>query len=381
MRIAPLLPLLFSLLLPLSGFGCAREEPAPRLPAAPDRDLAMQFRAALTAGYAALEADSLERALEHFALLDALVPEGALAEYHRACAYGRAGRVAEATEALRRAIAKGYADPDEAEADPDLAGVRAGADWLAIQGALRAGEERGRAALARALREFDSGVEPSFPSFDSLRSYYGELRRPAAYATMVHPRAVAARMRLEVLQRELAAIERFGREHPAASPYALLMERLRAQSLLPEIEGRPWTLGRHELVRTADEILARHADSIGAAAAALWKVRADWYGQLRGEVRDLPRAASDAVVDRLRGVANRYPGTPGGCEARLEALVIAAEHDAGDLARLRPLLHELEADCGLDPRSMPQYGYKVNELALRVKGAPDFQAVDIDGRP
>lgn len=362
------------------AFGCTREPRAPEPPAAPDRELVTRFRSAVTAGYAALEADSLARALEIFRGLGEIAPASPYDEYHSACAYGRSGRTGDATTSLRRAIAKGYADLAEAESDPDLAAVREGSEWPALRAALQGAQEKARAELARALRELPSAAEPAFPTLDSLHSHYGALRQSAGFAGLVYGAPAAARLRVGGLSHELAALARFAGDHPEVSPHAILMARLAAQSRLPEIDGRPWTLGREQLLRTAEEILAQYPDSSGAAIAALWQVRGDWYGRLQGAVRDVPRSECDAVVERLREVAARYPGTPGGCEARVEALIVTAEHDGDDLDRLRPLLQELERDCGLDPRSQPEFGYKINELAMRVFGAPDFSAEDIDGR-
>jgi thiol-disulfide isomerase/thioredoxin len=362
--------------------GCAKDagRKAEALPPLPDAALIRQARMLTQAGYAALEADSLDRALAQFRGLSELVPGTPRADYHAACAYARAGKLPEAAAALRRAIEQGYTDIAGAESDPDFAALRASSDWQALADAMKARAAQDRALLQSAYRELDPGTEPAFPSLDSLQTHYDGLQQAAYYSGVVYSDIVMARLRCDVLNRRLAALERYRRDHPETPAYEIAMRRLLGQSILPEIEGRPWTLGRDALLKTADAILTQYPDSAGASLAALWKVRADWYGQLQGEVRDAPPAAADAAVENLRAVAQRYPGGPGGCEAQIEAILIVADQSGDDVTRLRPLLTELESGCGLDPRRMGEYGYRINELALRAFGAPEFTATDMGGR-
>jgi thiol-disulfide isomerase/thioredoxin len=364
------------------GDGCAREggQASKALPALPTPTLIGQIRAATSAGYAALGADSLDRALEHFRRLSMLVPETPRADYHIACAYARAGQPEEGLQALRRAIEKGYSDLAGAAADPDLETLRARDEWAALAEDMRQLERRGRIALERAYRELSPDSEPAFPTLDSLETHYDDLQRRAQSAGLIYSDLVAAQLRCDALNHRIAGLERYRREHDATERYAILMSRLRAQSLLPEIDDRPWTLGRSALLATADEILSQYPDSAGAADAALWKVRADWYGGLRGEVREVAPVTCDAIVARLREVAAQYPGKPGGCDALIEAVLIVADNSEDDLERIRPVLADLESRCGINPRAYPESGYRINELALRVNGAPDFSATDIDGR-
>ena len=360
--------------------GCAGErDAAPPLPPLPNPQLLGAFRAATEAGYDALAADSLEAALTHFAQLRHLAPASPRADYHSACAYSRSGDTTAAVAALERAIEAGFSDPVEVATDPDLAAVRAHAAWPRLEtrmNAQRAAEEQ---ALRGLYQRRAPESEPRFATFAACQAHYDSLRRVARMAAWVYPELTSARLRAEIVNRRIAALRRFAQEHDDFGRYDLLVATLAAQSELPEIDRRPWQLGREAARYTADLILADYPDSSGAALAALWQVRADWYGSIDGPPSEAGSQALADVIADLRAVGDRYPGTPGGCEARIEAVVLAAEQSP-DLAPLRPLLTELEADCGLDPRRLGSYGYRVIELALRAQGAPDFAVSDIDGR-
>jgi predicted esterase len=65
------------------------------------------------------------RAADRYRFMTRIRPENAHAEYNLACALALAGNRKDAIEALRRAVAKGLADADAIEKDPDLASLRA----------------------------------------------------------------------------------------------------------------------------------------------------------------------------------------------------------------------------------------------------------------
>jgi hypothetical protein len=52
--------------------------------------------------------------------------------YNCACLYSRLGETAKAIESLRGAMAKGYADDGWLAHDPDLDGLRAHPDFIAL---------------------------------------------------------------------------------------------------------------------------------------------------------------------------------------------------------------------------------------------------------
>ncbi|MCK4414739.1 MAG: redoxin domain-containing protein [Candidatus Eisenbacteria sp.] len=339
------------------------------------------FRAETAAGYATLDADNLTGALAHFERLAERVPDSPMAPYHMACAYARTGNDTEALTALRRAVDLGYASPHDAESDPDLEALQTSAQWEALRAGMEANREAARTALADALREVPPEQEPLFPTLDSLSAFYTGLYRRAYAAGRIYAQPRVDRMRLEVIGRRLAALERFAQAQPEdASDYPPLLHRLEAQTMLADIGQLPWTVGREELVATADQILARFPDSLGAATADLWKVRADWYGRLTGDVASMPGEACEQAISNLRAVAVRYPETPGGCEALAEAIEITAECTGRDIERLRPLLTELQSRCPFTRENLGRFMYTINEVNLLVEGVPGFVATDIDGR-
>ena len=359
--------------------GCATDAPAPR--ELPDSETVRAFLQTQSSGYAALEVGSLEVALARFDELLALIPDSPLGHYHRACALGRTSETSEAAAALRTAIAHGFSDLARAENDPDLAAVRGEESWGGLVAAMHAALTDQRAQLHASLSELPNDGEPSFPDLDSLRSHYNPLYYEAAMLMRVYPEPLAAAEACRVLSHKLAGLGRYRAEHEnEPERYATDLELLTSLRDLPDMEGRPWVVGRSFCERYADRILQTYPDSSGAVLAALWKVRSDWYGRQQAPVAEVPPAELAPVVERLAAVAERYPGTPSGAEALAEAIVLQAHATERDLAAIRPLVAALRSSPAYQRQNLGRFAYDVSEYILLAAGPADFTASDIDGR-
>ncbi|MBD3235646.1 MAG: redoxin domain-containing protein [Candidatus Eisenbacteria bacterium] len=373
--LAPLLLLVLLATLP----GCAGETPAPAR--RPDTAAIQTFLETQSRGYQALDADSLALALARFEELLVLIPDSPLGHYHRACAYARTGAVDQAIAALRQAIVLGFSNVERALHDPDLAALRDDPAWESLTDEMEANRTRQHEALAGSLYELPIQGQPSFPDLDSLRAHYDPRYREAALLLRVYPEPVAAVEAVRVLSRKLAGLERYRSERESeAARYAADMELLRAVADLADIDRRPWRLGRDRCERYADRILEQYPDSSGAALAALWQVRCDWYGRQTDPVEDEAATDLQPVVAQLRAVAERYPEAPASAEALAEAIVLQSHASEGDLARIRPLADALLASPAYARENLGRFAYDASEYLLRAGPLPDFEATDIEGR-
>ena len=394
--IVPLVAL--SLAVAIFGSGCETVEQSADL-LTPDAGTLRMFLQAEADGYAALDANSLDVALTSFAGMIRIIPASPMGHYHTACAYGRTGSADQAAAALRTAIDLGFSDIHRAGADPDLQALRSHSDWELLVAAMSTTLAAQREALHSSIRRLAAQEEPPFPALDSLNSYYDERYYDAHALRRVYSDAAAARSACEVVSHRLAALERFKQEHTGLDDrYGADLNMLVALEDLPEMDGRPWVLGREATVQVADRILSTYPDSAGAARAALWKVRAAWYGrevdetdetdetsqmtEMSGmtETNQTAAEAAGQAITELLAVARRYPGTSGGGQALAEAIATKAEGTAGDLEAVRPLVDELSNNFTLDGETLGRYAYAVNEFVLRLRGAPDFTVLDTDGQ-
>lgn len=358
--------------------GCQKEKTG--LPAMPDIETVRAFIQLESSGYLAMDADSLDAALADFNQMSAVLPASPLSHYNMACAYGRKGDVPAALAALRKAISLGYSDEKAASQDPDLEAVRANPEWPALGAEMRSAQDKQREALRGAIRSIPPTAEPEFANLDSLQAHYNSLYRRAVGLRRVYPDPVAARFACDVLSHKLAALERFKQSHPETSAqYATDLAMLTSLTDLPSMTGRPWEVGRGTALRLADHILQTYPDSTGAALAALWKVRADWYSKPEPGPEGMSLQTIRPVVDQFRGVAQRYPGTEAGAQALSEAIMLIYNTEPGNLEELRPLVTELSSGFDATYKTLGDNAYTVNELIMLLQGAREFTATDIDG--
>ena len=351
---------------------------APELPGA---SLIMRFVRETSMGYAALEADSAQVALQRFGELASLVPQSPRAHCNIACARARLGQLDEARAAFERAIDLGYAEIEEVEEDPDIAPLRAQKYWPDLLERMHGNLESMRSALAAQLAHPAAQDDPVFTDLDSLKAHFGEMERRTGGAARIYGRPTVSRMQLDIMMRKLAALDRMlSKTTDDSLALPIRLEILRTRAGFADLEERPWTVGRKSALATARDFRARYPQSEEAAVAALWIARAEWYGKMRAKIEETPKQDCEAAITELRSVASSYPQTPGGCQALAEAIQITAESSARDMDRVRPLFEELEAGCKLDRNLLGDLYYSMNEYRLQVHGVPDFSATDIDGR-
>jgi hypothetical protein len=342
-----------SLAAAIFGSGCETVEQSAGLPT-PDAETLRIFLQAEADGYAALDADSLDEALASFAGMSRIIPGSPMGHYHTACAYGRTGSTDQAVAALRAAIDLGFSDIHRVGTDPDLQALQPHPDWEVLVAAMSTVLAAQREALHSSIRTLAAREEPPFPTLDSLNSYYDERYYDAHALRRIYSDAAAARSACEVISHRMAALERFKQEHPAPGEhYGADMNMLTALEVLPDMDGQPWVLGRETTLRVAERILSTYPDSAGAARAALWKVRAAWYGrevdetdetgQMTGmsgmaETSEMAAEAAGEAITKLLAVAREYPGTQ-----RSTARPLGATHTRSMSSH---------SDCGA-PRTSP----------------------------
>jgi len=363
--------------------GCAGEPPMSGsrdalVVALPDAATAEAFSQTVEQGYNLLEEGKLEEALAQFRRLQEMVPASPYADYHLACAYGRNGKVEEGVRALQKAVEKGLASRMQVEEDPDLKGLAGHASWAGILAALGENLRKQNALLGAPLEIPDPGQAPSFANLDTLRAQYQQEARATFGPAGLYPAAIGVAHLGRIAGREIAALERFKREHPEpALRYDADLTALRAVTWLARMSA-PWVVGRDQAIRIAERIRQTYPDSSGAGEAALWSAKAgiSAFHDAQGAI-----TAADAAqaVTKLIEVADAYRGTEWEGQALAEAIWYENQATSRDLVRIRPLVDRLLASKQEDLRGLER-AYEVNEIVLLVGGARPFTATDIDGR-
>ncbi len=363
--------------------GCAGEQRPPAGPdvlavALPDPATAEAFRQGVERGYALLEEGKLDEALAAFRQLQGLVPASPYGDYHLACAYGRNGRTEEAIQALRRAAEKGFASREQAEADPDLAGLSTHASWNSVLSTMEDNLRKQAARLQAPLEIPDPSLVPSFAHIDSLRAHYQQEARAVFGPAGLFPSTVGLMHLGRVAGRELAALERFKSEHPEpAIQYNADVTALRAVAWLSRM-GSPWVVGREQALSIAARIQQAYPDSSAAGEAALWAAKAEAAG-LHDATGDITAGGAAQAAPKLLGVADAWRGTEWEGQALAEAIWYQFQATGQDLESARPLVMRLMAIDREDLRGQER-AYEVNEIILRATGARAFTATDIDGK-
>jgi thiol-disulfide isomerase/thioredoxin len=281
-------------------------------------------------------------------------------------------------EALKKAAEKGLASREQVEVDPDLKGLAAHADWAGVLAALDENLRKQSTALAAPLVIPDPGQAPSFANLDTLRAHYQQEARGTFGPAEHFPAAVGLAHLSKIVGREIAALERFKREHPEPPlQYEADLTSLRAVTWLARM-ATPWIVGREQAIRIAAQIQQAYPDSSGAGEAALWSAKAEISG-LHDEHGGIATADAAQAVTKLLAVADARRGTVWEGQALAEAIWYQDQATSRDLAQLRPLVDRLVAGKQEDLRGLER-AYEVNEIVLLAGGPRAFTATDIDNR-
>ncbi len=362
--------------------GCAGEPPeegragilATELPGP---ETAAAFNEAVDMGYTTLESEGLEAALPHFESLPELVPASPYGPYHLACAYSRSGKLPEAVEALRQAVALGLSDRHRTESDPDLEPLHENPAWPELLQQMDANRSRQMAPLRGPLPVPDPASAPVFADLDTLSVNYENQRRELFAPARLFPSSVGVKHFSTVVAEELAALDRFKGLHPDPGlQYRADMMALGAVTWLSRVHS-PWVVGREDARRIAGRIMQSYPDSTGAGDAALWSAKAEVMGlyQADGEIES---ADAERAVATMLALADARRGTEWEAEALCEAIWYRSQATDKDLQQIRPLVARLKEAGVTSVRGMDR-GYEVNELLLLLDGARAFTVTDIDG--
>lgn len=344
----------------------------------PDAAAVKVFGETVGEGYEALDKGNLDGALVKFRKLGGLVPDSPLGDYHIACAYGRSGMPEEAIQAMRRSVEKGFTGRVRAERDPDLECSRSHSAWTGLLVQMDSNLASQTELLHKPLPVADASSEPSFPDIDSLQSYYQQEFQDARSHGRLFPGPMTAEFCARITARQIAALERFRREHPGPSDlYSAEMGELRAVVALSDLY-RPWILGRTEALGITRRIRKAYPDSSGAGEAALWEARAEVYGW-SGTQEQIPAQEAERAVEQFLAVVQAFPGNRWACQALAEAIYFKSKATGKDIEQIRPLMEQLLLECGDNLREL-EPGYLISEFALLLKGPHDFSATDLEGR-
>lgn len=295
--------------------------------------------------------------------------------YNLACAWGRAGRKADALKSLDRALAAGFTDGEWAKKDPDLKLLHGTPELEAWVGRAAAREEeQERATAAPGLGE----PHPFEASTLATSKAALEAHVDAEKARAKRLRGVVSPDLLSSFQRELdqwtvASWDRIASmtEDDAVRADAALAALRVLAGKRPKYAREPMATQALERARA---FLSDHAKSTGVAEVALMQAELRFGQAARGEEEGAEaKAKGEYMHELLLLTAMHAAGEP--VEKAFAKLVTLHGDDLATARRLYERLQGLAPEGARDRLLAESAG-----MVYRLEGLPEFTATTIDGR-
>ena len=243
---------------------CSKTETArTQIPALLPDSTAAQVSDLISQGYAYLDSTRLTDAVNSFAQVSRLVPNGLVGEYHTACAYARTGDLEQALAFLTQVVDSGFDNPQQLGDDPDFEALKKDPRFEQLLTRALENFTKSSAALAAGMPEYETAPQ-RFATEEEFNAWSEEQTRLFRSQYRYWRSGDALLAQIDFAARRLACLREL-KPNDTAFDYGL--ERIRALVRLRSPYEPGWGVVSDLVVREVDAYLQHHPAAAGQGEA------------------------------------------------------------------------------------------------------------------
>ncbi len=357
----------------LGALSCSKTEtPKLKLPTFYPEATLTQAMQLIDEGYAALNASNLAGALDKFARVDSLIPNGLAGGYHTAFAYVVTGDKEKAIAALTAMLDKGYDRPAELENNADFEPLRSDPRFVSLISKAKKNYETASAAFASGMPEYANPPD-TFKTEQDLGAWSEKQTRLIQLLGRFWTATDYQTARVDFYARRLADVREFKKTD---STFDYGLERVRAVVSLGYPYEPGWGYTTDMIVKEADRFLKTNPVPVKAgevnyqAGFALSmkytpvdSLRTGAYQQAQGYLTSVPAGTTYTGAAQAMLLVNQFH-SPNANEAELGV-------------KLKDIIAQYPADMNVWRVVATQFS---NQAAKYIWPIP-IDKPDVDGKP